>query len=161
LVSQLAILGVVTDQEDLNSKFLRSLPAEWNTHVVLWMNKPDLDIMAIDDLYNNFKIVEQQVKKATGASSSIQNMAFVSAPSTRSNYEVNTISSINTAGTSINTGSSKVNVVYINDSTAYAFMVANPNGSQLLHQDLEQIFEDDLEAMDLKWQLLLLSMRFK
>ncbi|GJY77057.1 retrovirus-related pol polyprotein from transposon TNT 1-94 [Tanacetum coccineum] len=29
------------------------------------------------------------------------------------------------------------------------------------HQDLEQIHEDDLEAMDLKWQLSLLSMRAK
>ncbi|GJY73816.1 hypothetical protein Tco_0478247 [Tanacetum coccineum] len=40
-------------------------------------------------------------------------------------------------------------------------MVENPNGSNLLHQDLEQIHEDDLEAMDLKWQLSLLSMRAK
>ncbi|GJV72650.1 retrovirus-related pol polyprotein from transposon TNT 1-94 [Tanacetum coccineum] len=33
LVSRLAILGVVTPPEDLNVKFLRSLPSEWNTHV--------------------------------------------------------------------------------------------------------------------------------
>ncbi|GKD57494.1 hypothetical protein Tco_1290881, partial [Tanacetum coccineum] len=38
----------------------------------------------------------------------------------------------------------------------YAFMVENPNGSNVLHQDLEQIHEDDLEVMDLKWQLSLL-----
>ncbi|GJY15696.1 hypothetical protein Tco_0386118 [Tanacetum coccineum] len=37
-VSRLAILGVVIAQEDLNSKFLSSLPPEWNTHVVVWMN---------------------------------------------------------------------------------------------------------------------------
>ncbi|GKD23835.1 ribonuclease H-like domain-containing protein, partial [Tanacetum coccineum] len=40
-------------------------------------------------------------------------------------------------------------------------MVENPNGSNVLHQDLEQIHKDDLEAMDLKWQLSLLSMRAK
>ncbi|GJY18948.1 hypothetical protein Tco_0390439 [Tanacetum coccineum] len=34
LVSRLAILGVVTPPEDLNVKFLRSLPSEWDTHVV-------------------------------------------------------------------------------------------------------------------------------
>ncbi|GJW44635.1 hypothetical protein Tco_0073434 [Tanacetum coccineum] len=39
------------------------------------------------------------------------------------------------------------------DNTVYAFMVENPNGSNLLQQDLEQIHEDDLEAMDLKWQI--------
>ncbi|GJU69385.1 hypothetical protein Tco_1255644 [Tanacetum coccineum] len=39
------------------------------------------------------------------------------------------------------------------DNNVYAFMVENPNGSNLLQQDLEKIHEDDLEAMDLKWQL--------
>ncbi|GJX64873.1 ribonuclease H-like domain-containing protein [Tanacetum coccineum] len=38
IISRLAILGVVIAQEDLNSKFLSSLPPEWNTHVVVWMN---------------------------------------------------------------------------------------------------------------------------
>ncbi|GKC30409.1 hypothetical protein Tco_1037703 [Tanacetum coccineum] len=35
IVSRLAVLGVVIAQEDLNSKFLSSLPPEWNTHVVV------------------------------------------------------------------------------------------------------------------------------
>ncbi|GJU59480.1 hypothetical protein Tco_1237246 [Tanacetum coccineum] len=43
LVSRLAILGVDTSSEDLNVKFLRSLPSEWDTHVVVWMNKPDFE----------------------------------------------------------------------------------------------------------------------
>ncbi|GKA23837.1 hypothetical protein Tco_0709870, partial [Tanacetum coccineum] len=34
-----------------------------------------------------------------------------------------------------------------------------PNGSQLVYSDLEQIHEDDIEEMDLKWQLALLSLR--
>ncbi|GJX69688.1 putative ribonuclease H-like domain-containing protein [Tanacetum coccineum] len=67
LKQQLAILGVVTPPEDLNVKFLRSLPSEWDTHVIVWMNKPDFDTMGLDDLYNNFKIVEQKVKRSTGA----------------------------------------------------------------------------------------------
>ncbi|GJX20119.1 hypothetical protein Tco_0222796 [Tanacetum coccineum] len=46
IVSQLAILGENISQEDLNLKFLRSLPSEWNTHVVVWRNKPDLDTMS-------------------------------------------------------------------------------------------------------------------
>nr|GEW60963.1 hypothetical protein [Tanacetum cinerariifolium] len=36
-----------------------------------------------------------------------------------------------------------------------------PNRSQLVHKDLVQIHEDDLEKMDLKWQLALLSMRIR
>nr|GEV92376.1 hypothetical protein [Tanacetum cinerariifolium] len=80
IVSQLAILGENISQEDLNLNFLRSLPSEWNTHVMVWRNKPDLDTMSFDDLYNNFKIVEQEVKGTTSSSSSSssQNMAFVS-----------------------------------------------------------------------------------
>ncbi|GKC88689.1 hypothetical protein Tco_1149338 [Tanacetum coccineum] len=53
----------------------------------------------------------------------------------------------------------EVSTASFSDNAVYAFMVENPNGSNLLHQDLEQIHEDDLEAMDLKWQLSLLSMR--
>ncbi|GJS57628.1 putative ribonuclease H-like domain-containing protein [Tanacetum coccineum] len=47
------------------------------------------------------------------------------------------------------------------DNAVYAFVVENPNGSNILQQDLEQIHKDDLEAMDLKWQLSLLCMREK
>ncbi|GJW51423.1 hypothetical protein Tco_0092774 [Tanacetum coccineum] len=32
-------------------------------------------------------------------------------------------------------------------------------GSQLVHEDLEQLHDDDLEEMDLKWNMTLLSMR--
>ncbi|GJX31982.1 hypothetical protein Tco_0241837 [Tanacetum coccineum] len=84
IVSKLAILGVVITQEDLNSKILTSLPPEWNTHVVAWMNKDEIETMSLDDLYNNFKIVEQSVKKSVGASSGAQNLAFMTAPSTSS-----------------------------------------------------------------------------
>ncbi|GJZ28804.1 hypothetical protein Tco_0573451 [Tanacetum coccineum] len=58
IASQLAILGEIISQEDLNLKFLRSMPSEWNTHVVVWRNKPDMDTMSFDVLYNNFKIVK-------------------------------------------------------------------------------------------------------
>ncbi|GKA15149.1 hypothetical protein Tco_0694896 [Tanacetum coccineum] len=60
IVSQLAILGENISQEDLNFKFLRSLPSEWSMHVVVWRNKPDLGTISFDDLYNNFKIVKQE-----------------------------------------------------------------------------------------------------
>nr|GFA54336.1 ribonuclease H-like domain-containing protein [Tanacetum cinerariifolium] len=56
LVSQLKILKESISQEDVNKKFLRSLPSEWNMHVVVWRNKPNLDSMSMDDLYNNLKV---------------------------------------------------------------------------------------------------------
>ncbi|GKE23754.1 hypothetical protein Tco_1435266, partial [Tanacetum coccineum] len=116
------------------------------------LNKPALDIMSFDDLYNNFKIVEQEVKVTTNSSSSssYQNMAFMSSPS--STNEVNTAYEVNTAST-------QVSIANLSDATVYAFLANHPNGSQLVHEDLEQIHEDDLEEMDLKWQLALLSIR--
>ncbi|GJS33144.1 hypothetical protein Tco_0531526, partial [Tanacetum coccineum] len=106
IVSRLAILGVVITQEDLNSNFLRSLPPEWNTHVVVWMNKADIETMSIDDLYNNFKIVEQDVKKSVGASSGAQNLAFMTTPSTSSTNDVNTANhayEVSTVSPNVNT----------------------------------------------------------
>ncbi|GKF60376.1 putative ribonuclease H-like domain-containing protein, partial [Tanacetum coccineum] len=44
---------------------------------------------------------------------------------------------------------------------AYEVSTISPNVNTASPQDLEQIHEDDLEAMDLKWQLSLLSMRAK
>ncbi|GJV17427.1 hypothetical protein Tco_1362750 [Tanacetum coccineum] len=148
IVSRLAILGAIIAQEDLNSKVLSSLPPEWNTYVVVWMNKHEVETMSIDDLYNNFKIVKQKVKKSVGTSSGAQNLAFMIAPSTNSTNDANT-------------ASPQVSTASVSDNAVYAFMVENPNGSNVLHQDLEQIHEDDLEAIDLKWQLSLLSVRVK
>ncbi|GJT00550.1 ribonuclease H-like domain-containing protein [Tanacetum coccineum] len=164
IVSRLAILDVVIAQEDLNSKFLNSLPPEWNTHVVVLMNKAEIETMRIDDLYNNFKIVEQSVKKYVGASSGAQNLAFMTTPTTSSTNDVNTAKpayEVSTIIPNVNTASPQVSTASFSDNVVYAFMVENPNGSNLLQQDLEQIHEDDLEAMNLKWHLSLLSMRAK
>ncbi|GKD17215.1 hypothetical protein Tco_1206373, partial [Tanacetum coccineum] len=129
IVSQLAILGENISQEDLNLKFLRSLPFEWNTHVVVWRNKPDLDTMIFNDLYNNFKIVEQEVEGTTSSSSSSQNMDFVSSPS--STNEVNTaygVSTTNTqvspASTQVSTASTQVSTANLSNDTVYAFLAS-------------------------------------
>ncbi|GJX11435.1 putative ribonuclease H-like domain-containing protein [Tanacetum coccineum] len=88
----------------------------------------------------------------------------MTAQATSSTNDVNTAIpayEVSTASPNVNTASPQVSTASFSDNAVYAFMVENPNGSNLLHQDLEQIHEDDLEAMDLKWQLSLLSMRAK
>ncbi|GJY47287.1 hypothetical protein Tco_0436350 [Tanacetum coccineum] len=77
LVSQLELLGEKLSQE--NQKLLKSLLPEWNTHAVVWRNKVDLDTISMDDLYNNLKVYEAEVKGISSSSSSTHNMAFVSA----------------------------------------------------------------------------------
>ncbi|GKB00827.1 hypothetical protein Tco_0828871, partial [Tanacetum coccineum] len=75
---ELELFGETISQENVNQKLLRSLSPEGNTHVVVWRNKTDLDTMSMDDLYNNLKVYEPEVKGMSSSSSSTQNMAFVS-----------------------------------------------------------------------------------
>nr|GEU52867.1 hypothetical protein [Tanacetum cinerariifolium] len=62
LINQLEILGVYLSQEDINLKFLRSLPTKWRTHTLIWRNKTDLEEKSLDDLFNSLKIYEVEVK---------------------------------------------------------------------------------------------------
>ncbi|GJS91106.1 ribonuclease H-like domain-containing protein [Tanacetum coccineum] len=160
LVSRLVILDVVTPPEDLNVKFLRSLPSEWDTHVVVWMNKPDFDTMGLDDLYYNFKIVEQKVKKSVGTNNDDKNLAFLTTSSACSTNIIKTVNpKVSTGNTKVNTASTEISTASFSDATVYAFLSTQPQGSQLVHEDLEQLHDDDLEEMDLKWNMALLSMR--
>ncbi|GJY47589.1 hypothetical protein Tco_0436652 [Tanacetum coccineum] len=153
LVSRLAILGVDTSAEDLNVKFLRSLPSEWDTHVVVWMNKPDFETMGLDDLYNNFKIVEQKVKITVAGNNDDKNLAFLTTSSSSSTNPINTVNTgVSTGTTKVNTASTETSTASFSDATVYAFLSTQPQGSQLVHEDLEQIHDDDLEEMDLKWK---------
>nr|GEZ65708.1 hypothetical protein [Tanacetum cinerariifolium] len=42
LISQLELHEEVIQQEDMNLKLLRSLPAEWKNHALIWRNKAEL-----------------------------------------------------------------------------------------------------------------------
>nr|GEX86690.1 hypothetical protein [Tanacetum cinerariifolium] len=123
IISQLAILGETISQEDLNIKFLRSLLSEWNTHVVFWRSKANLDIMSIDDLYNNFKIVEQEVKRtvASSSSSGSQNMALLSSPASTNKVDTASIQ-VSAVSTPVSTVSSDDNTTNLSDATVYAFL---------------------------------------
>ncbi|GJT08510.1 putative ribonuclease H-like domain-containing protein [Tanacetum coccineum] len=160
IVSQLTILGEIITPEELNLKFLRSLPTEWGMHVVVWRNKSDLGSISFDDLYNNFKIVEPEVKRSVTSSSNSgsQNLAFVSGHSSTNDGNTANVH-VSTGSTPVSTASTKNSTACLSDATVYAYLATQPNGSQVVHEDLDQIHEDDLDEMDLKWQLALLSMK--
>ncbi|GKF04553.1 hypothetical protein Tco_0035221 [Tanacetum coccineum] len=122
LLSQLELLDEKISQEDVNQKLLRSLLSEWNTHVVVWRNKVDLDTISMDDLYNNHKV---------------------------SNEVVNVAHEVSTASTQVNTTYSK-NIDNLCDALICSFFASQPNSPQLTHKDLQQIHPDDIEEMDLR-----------
>ncbi|GKB83976.1 ribonuclease H-like domain-containing protein [Tanacetum coccineum] len=161
LLSQLELLDEKLSQEDVNKKLLRSLSPEWNTHAVVWRNKADLDTMSMDDLYNNLKVYEPEVKGMSSSSSSTQNMAFVSSSNNNTsstNEAVNTAHGVSTASTQVNAANS-TNIDNLSDAVICAFFASQPNSPQLVHEDLQQIHPDDMEEMDLRWQMAMLTMR--
>ncbi|GJU37511.1 ribonuclease H-like domain-containing protein [Tanacetum coccineum] len=133
----------------------------WNTHAVVWRNKVDLDTMSIDDLYNNLKVYEPEVKGISNSSSSTQNMAFVSSSNNNTNNTneaVNIAHEVSTASTQVNAANS-TNIDNLSDAVICAFFASQPNSPQLVHEDLQQIHPDDMEEMDLRWQMAMLTMR--
>ncbi|GKC84546.1 hypothetical protein Tco_1140263 [Tanacetum coccineum] len=75
LISQLEMLGEVIPQEDINQKFLRSLSHEWTMHTIVWRNKPEIETLSLDDLFNNPNAYES--KGAANSSTTVENLSDV------------------------------------------------------------------------------------
>ncbi|GJZ97515.1 ribonuclease H-like domain-containing protein, partial [Tanacetum coccineum] len=119
-----------SSQEGLDKTYDRSLPSAWNNIALIMRNKSDLDTLSMDDLYNNLKVYESEIKGQSSSNSNSQNVAFVSSDNSSSTNET-----VNTAH-SVSAASSKDQA----STASYA---------------------DDLEEMDLKWQVAMLTMRVK
>ncbi|GKE59789.1 putative ribonuclease H-like domain-containing protein, partial [Tanacetum coccineum] len=112
----------------------------------------------MDDLYNNLKVYEPEVKGMSSSSSNTQNIAFVSFlnnNTSSTNEVVNTAHEVSTASTQVNAA----NIDNLSDVVICAFLASQPNSPQLAHEDLQQIHPDDIEEMDLRWQMAMLTMR--
>nr|GEV89819.1 hypothetical protein [Tanacetum cinerariifolium] len=77
LVSQLEIHGVSLSQEDVNLKFLRSLPSEWKTRTLIWRNKIDLEDKSLDDLFNINAAINVSAVGTKLSASTLPNMAML------------------------------------------------------------------------------------
>nr|GEV25391.1 hypothetical protein [Tanacetum cinerariifolium] len=159
LLSQLEIHGAGVSYEDANQKFLRSLPSFWSQVALIIRTKPGLDTLSFNDLYNNLRVFEHDVKGTTASSSSdTQNVTFVSADNTRSTNDVSTAYSVSSPSVS---KSQKERYASYTDEVIHSFFSNQSSAPQLDCDDLEQINDDDLEEMDLKWQVAMISMRIK
>nr|GEV51753.1 hypothetical protein [Tanacetum cinerariifolium] len=159
LISQLEILGETISQEDINLKFLKSLSSEWKTHTSIWRNKADLEEQSLDDLFNNLKIYQAEVKGSSTFSHNTQNITFVSSNNTDSTNELVSVVLSVSAASSKATVSTLPNVDSLSDAVIYSFFASQSNSPQSDNEDLKQIDADDLEEMDLKWQMAMLTIR--
>nr|GFA95454.1 hypothetical protein [Tanacetum cinerariifolium] len=104
--------------------------APTTTHTLIWRNKDDLEEHSLDDLFNSLKIYETEVKQSSSTSTASQNLAFMS-----SSHADSTTDSVSAAASVF---------------AACAKLHASP---------LPNIDVDDLEEMDLRWQMAMLTMR--
>nr|GEW08239.1 hypothetical protein [Tanacetum cinerariifolium] len=124
LVSQLEIRGVSISQEDVNLKFLRSLPSEWKTNTLIWRNKTDLEDKSLDDLFNSLKIYESEVKHSSSLGIESHNLAFVSStPADSINDSVSAAVNVSTVGTKLS-ASTLPNVDFLSNAMAMLTMRA-------------------------------------
>ncbi|GJY43673.1 ribonuclease H-like domain-containing protein [Tanacetum coccineum] len=129
LISQLEIQGEVINQEDINLKLLRSLPSEWKTYALIWRNKVEIETISLDDFTNKVD---------------------------------DTAHGVSTTHSTIHTQDNGVNFVCLDnlyDAVICAFLASQPNSPQLSQEDLEQLHPDDLEEMDLQWEMAMLTIR--
>nr|GEY54592.1 hypothetical protein [Tanacetum cinerariifolium] len=120
-----------SSSEDVNLKFLRSVPSEWKTHTLIWRNKVDLEEQSLDDLFNSLKIFETKVKQSSSPGTTSQNLAFVSSTPTDSTT----------------------------DSVSAAANFLQSTSTQFDNEDLKLIDVDDLKEIDLRWQMAMLTIR--
>ncbi|GJX81657.1 ribonuclease H-like domain-containing protein, partial [Tanacetum coccineum] len=136
---------VASRSEGLDKTY-ESLPSAWNNIALIMRNKSDLDTLSMDDLYNNLKVYEAEIKGQSSSSLNSQNVAFVSSENTSSTNEaVNTAHDVSAASSQGQASSSSYA-----DDVMFSFFANQSNSTQLNNEDLEQIDTDDLEEMDLK-----------
>ncbi|GJT27230.1 retrovirus-related pol polyprotein from transposon TNT 1-94, partial [Tanacetum coccineum] len=140
LISQLEVHGAPISKEDINQKFLRSLSPSWNQIALIMRNKPDIDEIDIDDLYNNLRVYEDEMKRSSSSTSTSQNLAFLSSENTSSTNEVSTDSG--DFGVSTTGGISQVSSTPCAHDVACSFFTQATTSPQLVNEDFQQIDED-------------------
>ncbi|GJT28828.1 hypothetical protein Tco_0909103 [Tanacetum coccineum] len=108
----------------------------------------------------NQKVYEDEMKKSSSGTSNYQNLAFLSSENTSSTNEVSTASGnfrVNTAG-----GTSSTNQVSSTpgaDEVVCSFFAQQTTSPPLDNEDLQQIDQDDLEELDIRWQVAMLTVK--
>ncbi|GJX60472.1 hypothetical protein Tco_0291862 [Tanacetum coccineum] len=87
---------------------------------IVWRNKPEIETLSLDDLFNNLKAYE--LEGATDSSKTVENLS---------------------------------------DAMIYSFFASQPSIPQLDNEDLQQINPDDLKEIDLRWNIVLLTIEGK
>ncbi|GJX21932.1 ribonuclease H-like domain-containing protein [Tanacetum coccineum] len=101
----------------------------------------------------------RNVKGTSSSTTNSHNVAFLSSNNTNSATKVvNTTQGVNTASTQGVADSSTI-VKNLSDVVIYSFFASQPSISQLDNEDIHQIHPNDLEEIDLRWNIAMLTIR--
>nr|GFD06866.1 hypothetical protein [Tanacetum cinerariifolium] len=119
----------------------------------------DLEDKSLDDLFNSLKIYESEVKHSSSIGIDSHNLAFVSSTLTDSTTD-SVSAAVNVSAVDVKlTASTLPHVDSLSNAVIYSFFASQSSSIQLDNEDLKHIDVDDLEEIDLKWQMAMLTMR--
>ncbi|GKB38352.1 hypothetical protein Tco_0883294, partial [Tanacetum coccineum] len=164
ILSMLELYDAKVSQEDANLKFLRSLPSVWHVVATMIRGQPGLDELEFDDLYNNLKVYEHELKGVSTSSS--QNIAFLSTEVKGSTLKQSTADPDNISKGYTQATSSKVKTAPNYDSHSdeiicsfFSQQASMPTTHD--DEDLLQIDEDAMEEIDIRWQVAMITARIR
>ncbi|GJX28995.1 hypothetical protein Tco_0237074 [Tanacetum coccineum] len=136
----------------------------WSNLAMTMRTKPEVDTLSIDDLYNNLRVFEQEIQGASKTSSSAQNVAFISQSKSSTNKVksgfTGAYSTCTPSTSSTNIPEKEVPAGFA-DEVIYSLFAKQSEDWDLLHEDLEQIDDVDIEEMDINWQIAMIAIRMK
>ncbi|GJR06556.1 putative ribonuclease H-like domain-containing protein [Tanacetum coccineum] len=163
ILSQLNQLQAKLDNEDCNIKFLRSLPSSWSQVAITLKAKGGLDYLNFDDLYNKLKSLKIDIKGGSSYKSNHSAAPFYSAfvSTTSSNNKMPYAETLKQSSSYIS-ASPGSNVLHFNsgnvmEDVLHSFVAESDQ--QIIYEDFDQIGKLDLEELDIKWQMAMLSVR--
>nr|GEY65159.1 retrotransposable element Tf2 [Tanacetum cinerariifolium] len=111
----------------------------------------------MEAIKRGLEIYEAEVKGLSPSSQNTKNIALVSLNNTDSTNDSVTTAPIIATASSKATVSTLLNIDSLSDAVIYSFFASQSNSPQLDNEDLKQIDPDDLEEMDFKWQMVMLT----
>ncbi|GJW72503.1 putative ribonuclease H-like domain-containing protein [Tanacetum coccineum] len=158
ILSQLNQVQARPDNDDINLKFLRALPSSWSQVALALKTRGGLESMSFDDLYNKLRSLELDVRighsygvkvAAAPTHSAFIGTACSGSKPTYSDQQRIVPSVSQTSGRSDN----------VMECVLHSFVAENEQDQDMIYEDFDQVDQLEMEEMDLKWQMAMLSLR--
>ncbi|GJY04675.1 ribonuclease H-like domain-containing protein [Tanacetum coccineum] len=158
ILSQLNQVQARPDNDDINLKFLRALPSSWSQVALALKTRGGLESISFDDLYNKLRSLELDVRighsygvkvAAAPTHSAFIGTACSGSKPTYSDQQRIVPSVSQTSGRSDN----------VMECVLHSFVAENEQDQDMIYEDFDQVDQLEMEEMDLKWQMAMLSLR--